>query len=270
MEKRYSASGRGGGRGAKPPSAKPETMADRIMSLIENYNRSNPRKRGEKMNMERLSRLATGDANKDLIRNLVTRSKSNPDAGVEADKLLKIASFFGVSVAFLRSGAEADVDDFLNKGASPFPVHFQPRQPVISVAGAAASDEQAQIINDVKYPAGAVRGEVQMPGFVLSSMSHHARADRVHWIEVRGDSMEPTLCAGDWVCVNVADRSIDQGGIFALRDSAGRIAVKRVQHSEDPKRVDILSDNDRHSTRRELVGHVEIIGRVFGRLTRVG
>jgi hypothetical protein len=250
-------------------------MGDRIVALIDAYNRRRPPTE-QKLSAQRLSLLASEGKNPDVVRDLLKREKAGDlDAGIDAERLLRIAGFFGVTPSYLRTG-QSDIDA-LNVTASPFPVQLGGGgvgQPVISVTGGMGgggiAEEAAQIINGVKYAADAVRGEIFMPTFILNSLSHHARPGSVHWIEVRGDSMEPTLHSGDWVAIVVGDRNIGQGGIFALRDATGGIVVKRVELSDQPGRVDILSDNPRHSTRRELIGDIEIIGRVFGRISRVG
>lgn len=80
-------------------------------------------------------------------------------------------------------------------------------------------------------------------------------------IEVRGDSMEPTLSSGDRVMVHLADKQISQPGIFIIYDGGGTV-IKRVEKIPGQDRLVLISDNPLH-TRYEISGDdVQIIGRV--------
>lgn len=248
-------------------------MGDRIIALIAAYNRRRPPTERE-LKPQRLSLLASEGRNPDVIRDLIKRERAGDyDAGIDAERLLRIARFFGVTAAYLRTGR--DDMDALNVTSSPFPVAGAVAgQPVISVTGGMGGGgiaaETTTVIGGVTYAADAVRGEVVLPDFMLSSMSHSARRDGVHWFDVAGDSMEPTLSAGDWVGVNVKDKQISQGGVFALRDQHGTILVKRLEMGSAPGKVDIISDNPRQPAKSELIGDITVIGRVIAKFTRVG
>lgn len=251
--------------------ARPETMGDRILALIAAYNRRRPATERE-LRPQRLSLLASEGKNPDVIRDLLKRERAGDyNAGIDAERLFRIARFFGVTPAYLRTGV--DDMDALNVTASPFPVQSagvgQPVISVISPAGGPPSEEAAETLNGIRYAAEAIKGEMFMPLFVLNSLSHHARPGGVHWIEMRGDHMEPTICSGDWVAVNVDDRNIETDGIFALRNSRGGALIRRVEPGEKPGHVDLISDNPRHRRRTETTGELEVIGRVFGRITRM-
>lgn len=80
-------------------------------------------------------------------------------------------------------------------------------------------------------------------------------------IEVRGDSMEPTLSSGDRVMVHMTDRQVSQPGIFILYDGGGTV-IKRVEKIPGRDTLVLISDNPLH-TRYEVSGDdVQIIGRV--------
>ncbi len=88
---------------------------------------------------------------------------------------------------------------------------------------------------------------------------------RVRIIEVRGDSMEPTLEPGDRVMVDLGDRHPSPDGLFGLWDGLG-VVVKRLEHIpySDPTRFRIISDNtERHSSYERLGEEMNIIGRVI-------
>lgn len=82
-------------------------------------------------------------------------------------------------------------------------------------------------------------------------------------IAVVGDSMAPTLEAGDRIMVNLADRHPSPPGIFALWDGLG-VVVKRIEHipNSEPARLRIASDNTKHQAYERNIDEVSIIGRV--------
>lgn len=89
-------------------------------------------------------------------------------------------------------------------------------------------------------------------------------------VEVRGDSMEPTLSSGDRVLVNMSDKQVSQPGVFILYDGGGTV-IKRVERipGTDPAKIVLISDNPRH-TRYEIEAElVEIVGRVVWRAGRI-
>lgn len=89
-------------------------------------------------------------------------------------------------------------------------------------------------------------------------------------VEVRGDSMEPTLSSGDRVLVNMSDRQVSQPGIFIVFDGDGTV-VKRVEKipGSVPPRIVLISDNPLHG-RYELDSDVvQIVGRVVWRAGRI-
>ena len=156
---------------------------------------------------------------------------------------------------------------------------YQPRtpggMPVVDVTGGAGPGrlpmpgvtERRGLI----YSGDAVRGEVVLPSFMLANLTHADQAF-IHWLDVRGDSMEDTLSGGDWVGVNITDTAIGQGGVFALRDPDGEIIIKRLRkvRGSQPPKIEIVSDNPKQGSDVVLVEDVTVIGRVVARITRVG
>lgn len=95
------------------------------------------------------------------------------------------------------------------------------------------------------------------------------KPDGVVILEVIGDSMIPTLNAGERVFVNTNDVAATPPGIFVVWDGSG-LVLKRVEfiaHS-DPPRVRISSDNGRYEPYVRLVEEAYIQGRVIGSLQR--
>lgn len=82
-------------------------------------------------------------------------------------------------------------------------------------------------------------------------------------IFVRGDSMEPTLCAGDMILIDISKKSPTPPGIFVLFDGLGLVA-KRLEFISNttPPAIRILSDNAQYSAYERTIDELHIIGRV--------
>lgn len=86
------------------------------------------------------------------------------------------------------------------------------------------------------------------------------RRDAASLIEVKGDSMQPTLIDGDTILVDHARRSIaPRGGVYAIRLD-GMLGVKRLRMIG--QEVEVVSDNPDYATTIRPVDAVDVIGRV--------
>lgn len=124
----------------------------------------------------------------------------------------------------------------------------------------------------VIYSEDAVMGEILLPSYLQREMTN-APAGRVHWVRVRGDSMEPTLRGGDHVAVDTTDVSIAQGGLFVARNGDGEIIVKRFFRipGSDPVQIEIRSDNTTFEPPRIVdADWITIIGRVVAKIGLLG
>jgi phage repressor protein C with HTH and peptisase S24 domain len=87
----------------------------------------------------------------------------------------------------------------------------------------------------------------------------------------RGDSMTPTIEDGDVVFVDTRHRVPSPPGIYALADEFGGVVVKRLEVTSRPGdemiKVQISSDNPRHTTRELNLDEIQIVGRYIGRFT---
>ncbi len=84
-------------------------------------------------------------------------------------------------------------------------------------------------------------------------------------IDVKGESMEPTLYEGDTVVINLADKKPVDNGVFAINYD-GEAVVKRM--SRDAGQWWLMSDNfDQRKFYRRMCSGTEciIIGRVVRR-----
>jgi len=93
----------------------------------------------------------------------------------------------------------------------------------------------------------------------------------IHWLPVSGDAMRPTLMPGDYVAVNVEDKAIGQGGIFALLDKqTGETLIKRLTQlpSSNSAMIQLINDNPKQPVDEVFRGSIDVLGRVVGRMTR--
>lgn len=98
-----------------------------------------------------------------------------------------------------------------------------------------------------------------------------AREIDVEIFPVEGDSMIPTLTAGDRVLINRRQNQLSQDGLYAITGPTG-VQVKRLQYvqgTEDPVMVEVISDNPQHSKREVPMEQIRIIGRVICRISRL-
>lgn len=122
----------------------------------------------------------------------------------------------------------------------------------------------------VIYAEDAVLGEIVLPGYLTREFTR-APAARLHWIKVRGDSMEPSLRSGDHVGVDTTDRALGQGGIFVARTLDGEVIVKRLRRvpRSDPAMILVVSDNALEPDQEVPAEDLSVIGRVVARICRV-
>jgi transcriptional regulator with XRE-family HTH domain len=86
-------------------------------------------------------------------------------------------------------------------------------------------------------------------------------------VDVRGDSMEPTLFSGSWVVLDTSQRNLDLDAIWVLRDRArDELYIKRVQRRFDGTWL-VISDNPRYQPIEVLLEQqqtIEVVGQVCG------
>lgn len=128
--------------------------------------------------------------------------------------------------------------------------------------GLADSDGEGVISDD------ATKGRWLLPPEYLRELG--IRSARAFVVEVKGDSMAPTLESGDRVMVDMADKAPSPPGIFALWDGLG-LVVKRLDPilDADEPRVAIISDNPKHRAYERTMDEIRIVGRVVWRASRM-
>lgn len=88
-----------------------------------------------------------------------------------------------------------------------------------------------------------------------------AAPDHLAVVRVDGDSMEQTLSNGDWVLVDLTQRSFNREGVYALRiGDAGWI--KRLSLNLRDRLIRVISDNALYPVQELGEDELDIIGRV--------
>lgn len=123
--------------------------------------------------------------------------------------------------------------------------------------------------NGVENEQEKMIGEWAMP---LPSFRQITFTDPVNvkMLQVVGDSMTPTLKAGDWVLVDISQQTPDVDGMYLIRMATG-LAVKRLQIGLSD--IQVVSDNQaKYKPITASVGEIKVIGRVIYTLNaeRVG
>lgn len=112
---------------------------------------------------------------------------------------------------------------------------------------------------------GEASGYHTFPINMISSLTKHSQYDQLAILQVKGDSMKPTMEDGDYVMIDLTDTQIKDGlYAFVMQDEA---RVKRLQTLFDG--VTIKSDYDTkydsEFLKTEAVNQLKIIGRVIWR-----
>lgn len=87
--------------------------------------------------------------------------------------------------------------------------------------------------------------------------------ENLRLVRIEGDSMEPTLCHGDVVLVDISRKNPSPPGIFVIFDGMGLLA-KRIEYlaQSNPPSIRILSDNPQYHPYERKVKDTHIVGRV--------
>lgn len=185
--------------------------------------------------------------------------------------ILALANALGCDPYWLDTG-----DGEMTRGSSTPSVRLIVGSPVVALAADATNaDDYIQIRESkVRFSAGSGRAAhydeiadsvpatYRLEWFIKEGIKpENARRFKVH-----GDSMEPFLFDGDTVLVNLAERDILNGKVYAIR-YGDELRIKRVYKKIDGGLV-LHSDNPAHLPRDEDVPpaivqeHIGIIGRV--------
>ena len=92
---------------------------------------------------------------------------------------------------------------------------------------------------------------------------HGMEPGEVKGIYMSGDSMAPTILPGDTLLLNIAQRQVVDGNIYAFRQDEA-VLIKRVQ-LEPGNRLRLISDNSRYTDTHFDAVDLDCIGRIVWR-----
>lgn len=171
--------------------------------------------------------LLLGAAGQSTVGNW-ERGENQPDL----QTLRRIAEITGHSIAFLTSiDAPLIANERSASYSNPLSDKYAmiPRYNVHAGAGNGHENSHEEVSGSHAYR----RDWLEKRGLIAAACAV---------IDVKGESMEPTICDGDVVLVNTAERKIRNGHIYAFRTDEG-VRLKRL-HRQLDGRVKVTSDND--------------------------
>lgn len=136
-------------------------------------------------------------------------------------------------------------------------------------AGGITMISEATSPRGARFSAEVIRDYWVLPAWMLSRLGvkpEHAAA-----FPMQGDSMEPTLMAGEVGFIDLRHRVPSPPGIYALADQFGGVMFKRLEvvskPSDDEVLVSVGSDNPRHQTRVLPLADIYVLGRYIGKFS---
>lgn len=172
--------------------------------------------------------------------------------GISTDKLNKILS----GARRVQAAEVAAVLKFFGEGQpetlpAPQPSALVPVYNVQASAGHGALIDDESIITSLAFP----------PGYLQSLTNAPLRDLAI--IGVKGDSMLPSLAAGDVVMLDRSKRDLSFDGLFVIRDNGDGLLIKRIGRAARKGFVMMLSDNrDLYPPIERAMADVEVVGKV--------
>lgn len=186
------------------------------------------------------------------------------DSDPSRERLIALAKAGGVNTAWLVAGeGPMKRGETVGVPAEPPLVqehHFQdveedfvliPRYAVAASAGGGAVIHSEQIVDYLSFRAEWIRNSLGLSEKDLAL------------INVKGDSMEPTLSNEDLILVDLRTRGVEDNSVYVLQFN-GVLLVKRLQRKFDGSVV-VISDNTIYSPEtisRDMVESLNVVGRV--------
>lgn len=159
---------------------------------------------------------------------------------LEPKKILEIANALGVSVEWLKTG-KGEAPDFASEVDSVEEENepFYTRIEVLDIYASAGNGE---------FVSGDLAGYVQAVEFqneYFHQLFQRASDKGLAIINVKGDSMEPTICSGDLLFVDTSRNAYQGDGIYVFSFN-DKLYVKRLQFAGD--KLLVISDNKHYHT----------------------
>jgi phage repressor protein C with HTH and peptisase S24 domain len=176
---------------------------------------------------------------------------------ISGDTIQGIARLLGVPIEEVYAALDGKLPTGVREASTEYLAKEDQRVYVSRVLGAKLSAGSGEAVFDFEE---VDRSHVFQRDWM---QRRHLRAERCKLYEVKGESMSPTIGDGDMVMINMADREVVSGRVYALVAEDG-LRVKRLIKRADGV-IEMRSDNPlQHIYPPEpiLSGNVAIIGRV--------
>ncbi|MDO4671640.1 XRE family transcriptional regulator [Plesiomonas shigelloides] len=182
-------------------------------------------------------------------------------------KLLDIASALGVRAEWLSSGDGAMRE---LSGDIPQKREWSPVLPWDSQTPVTEEEVEIPYLKDIEFACGSgCYSENDYNGFklrfsksTLRKVGANSDGSGVICFPVRGDSMEPNIPDGTTVAVNIHDKKIIDGKIYAINENGWKRL--KLLYRVGPDLVSLRSFNSvAHPPEEKSLQEIEIIGRVF-------
>jgi len=184
----------------------------------------------------------------DVSPSAVTLWRAGTTTKISAEHAYQVARACNVSLVWLLRGDGAMLEEHATQDAV-----------CVALLANAASMGQGSALGEEDVLAAST----YLSRAFLRRVARHEQPERLRLMAARGDSMEPTLFAGDILLVDIEQRAPDFGGIYVLR-IAGALYCKRIARRIDGA-LEISSDNPAHRLVEVLDGTtaVDIVARVL-------
>jgi len=211
------------------------------------------------LKMSRQAACLKAGLSRDAIRNWERALARDPNAKPNVASIEKLAAILQVSVNWILTGAQITADFEQNELISEIDADAKGRCILNS------SEQNGAIVINPDH----VRDHWRIPERTLSRLG--IAADEIAAVPVKGDSMQPTLSAGDVVFIDLRHRAPSPDGIYAIADDFGGVVVKRLEVVSEPGTDDpvirIISDNAKHAPKQRALSKMLICGRCIGRFS---
>lgn len=225
-------------------------------------------------NMKSLSLAA--ELGETYVRDILKRGR---DPGVE--KMRALANVLGVRLneimnepyVISRDGEDAPVhvpfdEDSDNGWQEGWQAHLPGGSAEVDARAGAGDGSSGQVLT--LRSGGIQSGHLVTGEWVVPRAHLGANPARVIFIPVIGTSMQPILNPSDVVAVDTTVSDIKDAEIYVIEEGDGP-SVKRLRlnHDDNPRTVDIISENAAVPPKRRPAELVRVIGLVIGKWSRM-
>lgn len=202
----------------------------------------------KKRGMSSVELAAKADVKTSFLYDVISGKSANPSSV----KLARVAESLGVSLAYLAGTSDIPTEGY--QFALP---QMESNYVTLPSIYAELAGGKAEIQEKTR------REEPLQFKKDLLKLTFGAPYEQLKLFTIQGDSMSPTLCDGDDVIINTAQKHPSPPGLFLLFDSMS-LVVKRLEYLPQAARptVKVMSDNPHYAPYEIHSDKAYILGRV--------